>query len=94
MESKAPLDVSVLFNKYNLANIHDNMRASLLKVENKIVVKSMIETIIDEKLEDYLTAVQLSLPKAVHESLGIEKDGALDFIELPEAHYRSVISNS
>ena len=59
IESNTPLDVNTLFSKYKIENIQDNFRASLLKVGNKVMITSMVEQIINEKLDGYLSAVSV-----------------------------------
>ena len=82
-----------LFSKYKIENIQDNFRVSLLKVGNKVMITSMVDQIINEKLDDYLSAVNVPNLKPVRNTLNLEVDGNAEYIELPEAVYMPIIQN-
>lgn len=82
-----------LFSKYKIENIQDNFRVSLLKVGNKVMITSMVDQIINEKLDDYLSAVNFPNLKPVRNTLNLEVDGDAEYIELPEAVYMPIIQN-
>ena len=83
--------MNALFSKYKIENIQADFKASLLKVGNKVMITSLVEHIIDEKLDDYLKAVLVPSLLPITNTLKLELDEGAEYFELPEAVYMPII---